>query len=124
MTRGLPARYLSLIERKRVELMPGPAGQNYRCVEPRQARASESAARSISSDAVCRPSVSRTEPRASPTATPIARTTAEACSRPSWQADPVEAAISGAPAKSLDANAPGNRTLSVFGRRGSAHPLS
>lgn len=52
-----------------------------------------------SSSVVLRPSVRRTEPSASSGATPIAKITADALSWPSWHAEPVDAAISGALAK-------------------------
>src|SRR5262245_19666416 len=82
-----------------------------------QARMSERAAVSICGGAVERPRDRRTAPSAVAASTPIARSTDEAASAPSWQAEPVEAATSGAPASTALPRTPGNETLRVFGRR-------
>src|SRR5450755_347183 len=80
--------------------LPNLAPTSYSRISLRQVRTTASAARSTSSDVVARPSVSRTDPRASTAGIPIANNTPEAVSPPSWHADPVDAAISGVAARS------------------------
>jgi hypothetical protein len=83
---------------------------------PRAAAISSSTARSISSQVVKRPAVNRTAPRPCSTGTPIALSTGDCFTFPSWHADPVEAAMPGTLARSSEPVCPRKLTLSVFGR--------
>src|SRR5882762_2234672 len=97
---------------------------HYSRTSARQARVSAPAARSTADSLVDRPNVSRIEPRAALAGTPIANSTAEADSAPSWHAEPVDAAISGVAASRASPETRGKRALSVLGRRFSALPLT
>src|SRR5689334_23111193 len=89
------------------ERAEGHPGRDRRC----QAPMSASAAVITSPLVVVRPRDRRTEPSASPGSTPMAVMMEEADSSPAWHAEPVDAATSGAAARSAVPLTPGKRTL-------------
>src|SRR5262245_13146406 len=87
------------------------------CCKECQTPAKLAAAVFTSSIVVLRPSDSRTVPSAFSGGMPSASNIAEGSSLSVWQAEPFEASTSGQAARSRRPETPGNRTLSVFGRR-------
>src|SRR5258706_4025537 len=85
--------------------------------------ASRIAALSTSSSLDQRPNVRRRAPRARSRDRPIAVKTVEGSVLPSWQAEPVELAISGVAARTSSPITPSILTLSVLGRRSFGCPL-
>jgi hypothetical protein len=73
-------------------------------------------ARSISASVVNRPTLRRTAPRPSSGETPIAASTGERLTRPSWHAEPVEAAISGTASSNSAPTPPRRRDRSAWSR--------
>ena len=81
-------------------------------------------ASSISSFFVQRPKLRRRAPKACSLVIPMARRTAEGSVDPAWQAEPVDAAISGICRSNSSPPTPSMLMLSVLGKRFSGCPLS